>query len=644
MKLVKFTLHGYKRFKKASTMNVDATVVAIVGPNEAGKSSFLKALQRLRVDKPFTASSSSMELSRGEVISQEQKIIEALFLLEDSDIQAIAHVPEAAPVRWVTYYRRKDGKIWITQDGHLGRNLEPRKQAVATLQNLLTAERFVESQTSNKSVVERVRSIISKLEVETAKLPDDLIASIRQLSSSLKDVLVEADSQEIQNLPQQLLELADHEATESPSQLSANILFGRIPPILFFDEEARLLSSEYALEKATTSYPTALVNLARVAKLNLSDLSAAISSNDYGRVEELIENANLSLTENLSSIWSQAGITVRLRVDEKMLRILVRDAKTTYVPIAERSDGLRQFVALASFVTVEASEILPILLIDEAETHLHYDAQADLVQMFAKQNIAAKVIYTTHSIGCLPEDLGTGIRLIEPQGDGSSKINNWFWDTKRPGFSPLLFGMGARTLAFIPIRYALITEGASDIILLPSMLRETTGRRFLGFQVVPGLSSASEEEIALLEHESPRTVFLVDSDKGGADIRRKITRAGIPPERIFSLPDDKNEGLVIEDFINPEIYLNAINEELKRSYGSGFSFKGEDLPSVGRPNAVKEWCKDRGVEQPNKRAVAYRILEYKSMNPEKILVEAKYNTSFQNLYQNISRALIPSNM
>lgn len=162
------------------------------------------------------------------------------------------------------------------------------------------------------------------------------------------------------------------------------------------------------------------------------------------------------------------------------------------VAIAERSDGLRQYVSLLAFATLEKTEQPPILLIDEAEAHLHYDAQADLVQMFARQELATKVIYTTHSVGCLPEDLGTGVRLVEMNSPTTSIIRNWFWETDEPGFSPLLFGIGAKALAFMPVRFALITEGATDIILLPTLFREATGKSSLGFQVVPGLSVADE--------------------------------------------------------------------------------------------------------------------------------------------------------
>ncbi len=235
------------------------------------------------------------------------------------------------------------------------------------------------------------------------------------------------------------------------------------------------------------------------------------------------------------------------------------------------------------------SEQVSILLIDEVETHLHYDAQADLVQMLAKQEIVTKVIYTTHSVGCLPEDLGTGVRFIESKEPVSftSRIENAFWNSGSSGFSPLLFGMGASTLAFIPLRNAVVTEGPSDMILWPTLLREATGRSHLDFQIVPGLSNANRSEIIVLDGEAPRTAYLLDADEGGKDLSRKLRGAGILEVKIFHIPDDVQQGLVIEDIVDAEVYVRAVNEELRRSHnGSDYSFPLDRLPASGRPTAI----------------------------------------------------------
>ena len=252
----------------------------------------------------------------------------------------------------------------------------------------------------------------------------------------------------------------------------------------------------------------------------------------------------------------------------------IGESDAWFTTIAERSDGLRQFVALVAFTAVRPSEHVPILLLDEIETHLHYDAQANLVQMLARQEIVAKIIYTTHSMGCLPEDLGTGVRFIQSKEPESftSRIESAFWTSNDSGFSPLLFGMGASTLAFIPLRNAVIVEGPSDMVLWPTLLRETTNRTHLDFQVAPGLSKENRPGIIVLDRQAPHTAYLLDSDDGGRELHRELTSAGISEDKIFHIPDDGQQGVAIEDLIDAEIYMQAVNEELHRSNGDTYSF------------------------------------------------------------------------
>lgn len=369
--------------------------------------------------------------------------------------------------------------------------------------------------------------------------------------------------------------------------------------------------------------------------LSTSIINAAIYERNQGEKETLINKAKQILKDKFKDVWSQSDVSVRLSVDGETLHVLIDEKNRSFDSIAERSDGLRQYVALLLYLKAKETEQPPILLIDEAETHLHYDAQADLVQMLAKQKSVAKVIYTTHSIGCLPEDLGSGTRLISPEDSNTSKIKNWFWETSQPGFSPILFGMGATTLAFFPFRYALITEGPTDMFLLPTLLREATDSSFLGFQVVPGISISDEEKLAVLESESPRTLYLIDGDDGGRRLKKRLQKAKIAESRIFKLPSVKDsKGLVIEDFIDDQLYVEAINEELRRSHGDKYVFSVSELSDFNQPKYLKEWCKNKKVDPPNKGSVARRLLESKE---DRQIIKKEYKPHLKGLFECIKK-------
>ncbi len=133
----------------------------------------------------------------------------------------------------------------------------------------------------------------------------------------------------------------------------------------------------------------------------------------------------------------------------------------------------------------------PILLIDEAETHLHYAGQADLIKVFERQTAAETIIYSTHSLGCLPQDLGSSIRAVAQTGPERSEIRRSAW-SQGAGLTPMVLAMGANALAFTPARYAVIGEGITEMLLLPTLLREARrpAKRNapFKFQVVPGLA------------------------------------------------------------------------------------------------------------------------------------------------------------
>ncbi|MEZ5735928.1 MAG: AAA family ATPase [Novosphingobium sp.] len=382
-----------------------------------------------------------------------------------------------------------------------------------------------------------------------------------------------------------------------------------------------------------------------MANLNVKALVRAIQENETPTIAQLKDQANDQLKEKFGETWSQSGVHVTFEYYNMEIQILVKEEDYEYTKLAERSDGLRQFVALQSFATRERAED-PILLIDEAEMRLHYDAQADLIQMLSKQEVSSKIIYTTHSAGCLPEDLGNGVRLVDcvGQDDGStaSSVKNQFWNHSEGGLEPLLFGMGAATLAFFPIRRALLTEGESDMLLLPTMLREVYGRDNLSFQIVPGLSKTSGINLPILSRNGKGVAFALDYDGGGRDLEKKIVSAGFPKDTVFFLRGSTSAEHQIEDFLNPKILAHAVSEAFIELGYKNKSIKHTDFRSNKRLEKIKDHYNLKDKSDIPKTLIAYIALDYIVNNPSEKFIDARKLASFKKFANAVRKCLFQS--
>jgi predicted ATP-dependent endonuclease of OLD family len=637
MNLVWVTIHGYKRFETETKLNLEGKVIALVGPNEAGKSSILSAIRHLNSDGAFADTGVLRELTTDAEIPNDQEIIKAGYRLSDHDRETIKQSPGASAARWLYVTKYPDGKLGMEVFPSLHRDLTARRE-LAEFLSRFADEDLIEGLPADKFSLENIRDIKRAIASTVETLPIDVINELGVFEDLLAQMNSEKENDFADEASRLVEELIAKETSPHPQTVASEILANQRPKFLLFTDDERSLRHVYDLS-GTEATPIALNNLAALADLDLGQLKDAISKGEVAKVETLIHAANEHLKTIFEESWTQSGVSVHLRLDDQILNVLVRFAKAAFTSIAERSDGLRHYVTLLAFVTHKgAATQRPILLIDEAEGHLHYDAQADLVQMLAKQEVVAKVIYTTHSVGCLPEDLGTGVRLIQPTPENNirSEIKNWFWDSDDPGLSPLLFGMGATTLAFVPIRRALFAEGAADFILFPSLLRKAIGRSHLDFQTVPGLSSADKEQIPFLRNEATHVAFLVDADEGGKRIATKLRNAGIPEDKIIPLPDNDQLGLVLEDFVDPGVYQSAVLQVLSHRPGAQLEIRVSDVPDANRPAWLDNLCKNAGIKPPGRREVAYQILD---LQHEAKIVYDRRQKELEGLYARIKTIL-----
>ncbi|MFF0516906.1 AAA family ATPase [Streptomyces sp. NPDC004250] len=640
MRLHSVSFNNYRRFAGESSLIIDEPIVALVGPNEAGKTSILEAI----LGSASRASLNNRDVARGVEDKDPKKYLVRLqFILEEEDLRAISSIRHADTPKWLTINLDIGKRAWSLSPTP-GRDPADFERVVDLIDSTLLAGQVSASGGAlpvpdedpvSKALRQAQRDFRS---FDAYKMRSISPSRLRGLDQALRylgvvvhgdpDSYIEDPSPEevvkgagvgpssridrksydlslMENLATELVSLRKLLSVEPPAVAIGNLLVSRLPTFVKFNDKDRDLPDEFDLT-VDAVVPQGLANLLRLARVDVEMLRSAAKRRDYPAQAELTEQANLELKDAFQA-WRQETVWPILHISDGTLRVFVRVAHAnSYSELHDRSDGLRQFIALLARINsvryLEKEDHEVIVLIDEAENHLHYDAQADLIEVFTRQELVKQVIYSTHSAGCLPEDLGTGVRVIRPvPGTPHSSIQNWFW-SDGAGFTPLLLGMGAATLAFASVRRVIVTEGPSDMLLLPSLLRQATGLRSLGYQIAPGLSELSPKLAEDIDLEAARSCFLVDGDAGGRALRKKLIDSGVPAERVMVLGGDAS-GLVLEDLVDEVVYRSCVNELLDGGEPNKIPVERE-LPEGNRHLAVKEWCDERGISAPGKRLIA----------------------------------------
>lgn len=619
MRLTKAEFSGFGRLADAQ-INLDHKVVAIVGPNEAGKTTLLKALAYIDNGESLTVAQRSRGLS-GDV-ADDHIVVRIQYRLDEADQAAVAHLD----------LNDKPTELWLSRTAGPG---DARRKVVPTprknLVPLVSALEALKAAATDSAIAD-----LKPAEPEDGAEREELDERRTSFSGRLKaalDALRAGDEPDIEKQASELApatwieEFGEHGlggdiraafervqawiAKADPTEEVAQILYDRSPDILSFSEGDRLLASNYELTaESVGDPPAALRNISTMAELSLEELWKTINNGDEGARETLIEEANQTLVTKFTQVWNQSKISAHLKINGVSLEIRIKQDGRTITQFHERSAGVQMFVALVAFLTVKGQTAPPILLIDEAETHLHIDAQADLVNEFMTQTRAAKIVYTTHSPACLPPDLGTNIRAVvpDPKNGQRSLVEGSFW-TKGVGYSPLMLAMGAGAAAFSSARKVVLAEGATEMLILPSLIKKAIGAEDLDYQVAPGLSEVPVSMYPELDLEGARVAFLVDGDDGGKELRGALVDADVPEDRIITLG-----ALTLENLLDPDAYKRVVVSLINEAAGAE-RITVADVPDLSDdgtslwPKIISEWAKANGHSLPGKRVIASRLVE-----------------------------------
>jgi hypothetical protein len=146
-------------------------------------------------------------------------------------------------------------------------------------------------------------------------------------------------------------------------------------------------------------------------------------------------------------------------------------------------------------------------------------------------------------------------------------------------------------------------------MLLPTILREATNSTQLPFQILPAVSEASNDELLAMSRDAPEVAFLVDGDPAASKFAARLEKIGIDRGRILSLgTNDDGKPLVVEDLLDAETYVRAVNEELLSWPPHTGSLSTTTLPKSRRPVHLESMCRSLGRQAPSKVQVAAEVL------------------------------------
>lgn len=614
MRLDRVQVMGYKRLAPANVY-VGRKTLALVGPNEAGKSSLLEILAYFNSDNAVPSAQRSRTIDQVAINPDTDDIAVIWFELTATQLEKIASVPIAEAPRHIRYHKKYSGKVHYS--------LHPAPQLHSSLRTNLAKSwpslaRYMQKRVDLSGVFLEANDSDDGVELTDEGLLE-LMGGYLSGGNSLpsKEMLLRlAELADIvggqRDMPRTSETAVEHvrefvrwnaEVEDLHAEVG-RLIAAKRPEVAVFAPSLRVLKDAYDLSDSDDLEDPVLVSLLRLASTEPQAFADLID--DPSRRQTLKVRTNEALRSFFLQAWNQAELTVEINLEDSLLKVFVTDlaGDVNSVKITDRSDGLRMFVCLAAFLAKAANAgPPPILLIDEADLHLHLNAQADLVRLLQDADQVSQVIYTTHSPGCLPTDLGSGVRFVQPDKDGKEKsqIRHDFWtlqDSSAVGLSPLLLVMGAGSAAFASLRSAIIAEGPADMLLLPLLVRLATGAAELPYQVAPGVSAASIDVMRNLDFAASRVGYVVDGDAAGIKWKKDLEAAGVDSLRIHKWPG----ATALEDLLDRSFYIESIEDFL------GQEIDPDALGTGLVKTEVERWVKAKRLKPVGSVAVAEMIL------------------------------------
>ena len=602
MKLKRFRVQMFKCILDSGWVDVtDLTV--LVGKNEAGKTSLLKALQKFN---PLTPDPYSMarEWPRGHrrERSDSQVVCQAEFRLDAADKTALANLTtEKMVAENLTVTRNYAGRIEV---------LFPEGSFPDRLHQNDVDQSCSELPSPPSEVAPRFFDIAQKCRNEAVRLANEgRFSELESLAAHQEHQLATLSTSDPRSsnetrfrtqYAQKLGEVVTKlRAMSSMQKKAIECVINRLPTFVYMDEYRTFRGTAYldqVKQRFDMGKPTeddeTLITILNLAGL---DLAGEVKKAEQGEREERqydLSDAAATLNRKIENHWKQLRYEVDFRADGHQFMTFVRGLnEKALIRLEERSRGFQWFFSFDLMLMHETKGSLKgcVVLLDEPGLHLHPDAQIDLLDRLASYAEDNTLIYSTHLPFMIELNAPERIRIIGETAAGSV-VTESLVETDPSARLVVQAALGFQGRAgFMVADQNLVVEGVDDYWILTALsnLFRKTGEPGLPNDVLvtPAGGAPEVTYIATFMVGQNLSVFaLYDSDLAGETAKAKfiknwLARYAGRKAVAFSLGEvlgTRDKECSIEDIFPESFYVKRVYE----IYSKQLAAAGADLENL----------------------------------------------------------------
>lgn len=555
MRLKKARVRKYRSIRDTGWFDVDEEKTILVGPNEAGKTVLLQALQQINAPSGVHGFDALRDYPRSEyndittkkVEPVKTTIVEAQFQLDSQDVAAIP-----ADFAKVTYVR---GRTLSNESWHRLQGAPPDPTYSEISKDLIRLAAHVDAQVPSP-MPENPTPTLPSAELESITSTweaSDVIdaaraANIEQWLNNVLPLIEEGSREEnrYDKLTNRISFPMRKKATLDTlhERLPVFVLFTnyfRVHPLIHLEHLAARLESGLLDDDDYDYGNECLLRLLGFSARELSDLGKAADpeAGDADALQQYrdqldrrtyqLNAASVRLTNEIHKVWApnpRKAEADRLRVsaDQQYLKVTVEDDLGVEIELNQRSEGFQWLVSFFTVFFAEAADKHQnaILLLDEPGLSLHGLKQRDFrgtISRLAKLN---QTLYTTHSpflVGPSELDLVRVVEMVDRTI--GTKVHTKVAASDPAALLPLQEALGydlAQSL--FSQRRNLILEGLTDYWYVDSIaeLLRDAGEVGLNEKIalVPASSAGKVVYFATILHaQRLKVAALLDSDAAG---------------------------------------------------------------------------------------------------------------------------------